>query len=67
MVELRELQQARKSEGWCRDACAPVPDEFIGEPIRRKVSGYDGASVRIDNVRNAYRWNGGNAHATSYA
>ena len=67
MVELRELAQARKSEGWCRDACAPVPDEFIGEPIRRKVSGYDGASVRIDDVRRAYRWDGSNAHATSYA
>lgn len=67
MVELRELAQARKSEGWCRDACAPVPDEFIGDPIRRKVSGYDGASVRIDDVRRAYRWDGQNAHASSYA
>ena len=67
MVELREMMQSRKSEGWCRDACAPVPDEFIGDPIRRKVSGYDGELVRIDDVRRAYRWSGEIAHATSYA
>lgn len=67
MVELREIMQARKSEGWCRDACAPVPDEFIGDPIRRKVSRYDGKSVRIDDVRRAWLWTGELAHATSYA
>jgi hypothetical protein len=67
MVELRELRKSRKDEGWCREAVAPIPDEFHGEPIRRRVSDYDGTSVRIDDVRRAWLHGTGVAHATSYA
>ncbi len=67
MVEVREIMQAVKDTGWCQHDCAPVHDEFIGPALRRKVSGYDGSSVKIDEVRRAYIWNGNVARATSYA
>lgn len=67
MVELREIAQATKSTGWERWDTAPVPDEFCGEPMRRKVSGYDGTSVKIDDVRRAWLHGVGVAHATGYA
>ena len=67
MVEVREIMQAVKDTGWCQHDCAPVHDEFIGPALRRKVSDYDGASVKIDDVRRAYVWTGNIARATSYA
>jgi hypothetical protein len=67
MVEVREIAQARKETGWERHDCYPMHDEFIDKPLRRKVSRYDGASVRICSVATASPWSGEIAKATSYA
>jgi hypothetical protein len=45
---LREIAQERTSDGWERGMCVPLPGQYVGEPIRRKMSEH---GIKIDDVR----------------
>lgn len=49
-LELREVASEYIEEGWCSGKRRAIPDRFIGETIKRKVS-YKG--VNIDSIRYA--------------
>lgn len=68
MVEVRKIAAADASKGnepWMTGKCVPALDEFIGEPMRRRVS--YGDRVKIDSVRNAGLWQGRPDSWTAYA
>ena len=52
-------------EPWMAGHCMPAIDSFTGEAELHRVS--DGASVRIDDVRHAFLWEGRPANWTAYA
>lgn len=54
--------------GWTGTA-SPLPDRFTGDPIRRKIQhGWSGGwGVRIDDVANAWAWDGIPQRYSTYA
>lgn len=65
MVELREIAQAREdSTCWMQWRATPEAGRFVGEPIRRVAKA---GSVRIDDVRHAWKWDGRPKHCSGYA
>lgn len=69
MVEVREVSQIAADSGneaWMTGKVVPSPDAFTGEPMRRRVNGRS-KSVRIDNVRTAFLWDGRPVNWTGYA
>jgi hypothetical protein len=51
-VEVRELAQSSLETGFMAGRCSPVPGEYVGPALRRRVRG---DAVRIDECRRAYR------------
>ena len=69
MVEVRAIGQADASTGkeaWATGKAMPALDAFKGEPLRRRVDGQR-RSVRIDDCRTAYVWDGRPKSWTAYA
>lgn len=54
MATIRKIARVTESTGMDRGTCAPVFGEFVGEPMRRRVSG---SSVRIEDHIGASKWN----------
>lgn len=52
MVEIREIGQDTEATGSMSGRCVPVPDRFIGEPMRKRG---DGESVKIASYAWAYK------------
>lgn len=56
MVEVREIAQMSEETMSMQGECVPSVDNFIGEPMRKKVSTYnDSASIRIYSFASAYK------------
>ena len=69
MVEVREVSQIAADTGnepWMTGKVVPKMDAFTGDPMRRRVNGRS-KSVRIDNVRTAFLWDGRPLNWTGYA
>lgn len=69
MVEVRKVSQISADTGnepWMTGKVVPKLDGFIGEVLRRRVNGRS-KSVRIDNVRTAFLWDGRPINWTDYA
>lgn len=69
MVEVRAVSQISADTGnepWMTGKCLPKLDSFTGEVLRRRVNGRS-KSVRIDNVRTAFLWDGRPINWTGYA
>lgn len=69
MVEVREVAQISADKGdepWMTGKVVPKLDAFTGKPMRRRVNGRS-KSVRIDNVRTAFLWDGRPLNWTGYA
>lgn len=45
-VEIRELCQSTESTSWGEDACVPVKNKFIGEPMIKRVNEKGSVKVR---------------------
>lgn len=69
MVEVRPVSQISADTGnepWMTGKVVPKLDGFTGEALRRRVNGRS-KSVRIDNVRTAFLWDGRPLNWTGYA
>lgn len=56
MIEVREIAASKTETQWLAGQCVPVPGSFIGEPMRKKVTGYNGEpSIKIHSFASAYR------------
>lgn len=55
MVEIREISAQSENDGHMTGNCTPCPGYYIGEPMRKMVSDYDGQSVRITSYACAYK------------
>lgn len=57
MVEIREIGAESVSDNGpaMTGSCVPRPGHYIGEPMRKTVSTYDGQSVRIASYASAYK------------
>ena len=69
MIEVRKVSQIsadRGDEPWMTGKVVPKLDGFTGEALRRRVNGRS-KSVRIDNVRTAFLWDGRPINWTGYA
>lgn len=55
MVEIRELGEESVGDGYMTGDCVPRPGHYIGEPMRKVVSDYDGQSVRIASYASAHK------------
>lgn len=62
-VYLRQIAADITPNGYMSGDSKPVKDTFIGEEFKRIVRG---ASIRIDEVVNAYPSDGSSRHCTSY-
>ena len=69
-VTVRPIAAAAHSldNGWT-GTVAPLPDQFTGEAMRRKIQhGWSGGwGVRIDDVANAWTWDGTPQRYSTYA
>lgn len=55
MIEIREIRQSREGNGYMTGTCVPVPNAFIGEPMRKKVNmSATKPCVRITSFCHAY-------------
>lgn len=55
-VEIRAIAQEAVTTGWEQGQCVPVPGQYIGEAMRKKVNNYGGKpSLRIYSFASAYR------------
>jgi hypothetical protein len=45
-VEIRELAQSRANTGWLQGDCVPVKNQFIGEPMIKRVNENNKVKVR---------------------
>ncbi|PYE92729.1 hypothetical protein C8J35_12022 [Rhizobium sp. PP-F2F-G38] len=69
MVEVRAVSRISADTGnelWMTGKVVPQLDGFTGEAMRRRVNGRS-KSVRIDNVRTAFLWDGRPLNWTGYA
>lgn len=69
MVEVCAVSQISANKGdepWMTGKVVPHLDAFTGKPMRRRVNGRS-KSVRIDNVRTAFLWDGRPINWTGYA
>lgn len=66
-VEIREIAQERTEDGYMCGTCTPIPGKFLdrAETLRKRASADN--SVRIDQSRHAWLWEGKPAHYSSYA
>ena len=56
MVEIREIAQMKEETGFMSGECVPASGNYIGEPMRKKVSVYNGQpSIAIYSFASAYR------------
>ncbi len=64
MVELRKIASTSTGEdGYMTGRCMPCPDEFIGEPMRKRVQ--YGDRVRVTDCSTASLWEGRPLHWSS--
>lgn len=55
-VEIRAIAQEAVTTGWEQGQCVPVPGQYTGEAMRKKVNNYSGKpSLRIYSFASAYR------------
>ncbi|MDX7951257.1 hypothetical protein P7D22_08710 [Lichenihabitans sp. Uapishka_5] len=69
MVEVRKIAQSDASTGrepWATGKAMPALDAFTGSTLRRRVNGAS-RSIRIDDVRTAFVWDGRPKAWTAYA
>lgn len=69
MVEVRKIAQADASTGrepWATGKALPALDAFTGPVVRRRVNGAS-RSIRIDDVRTGFVWDGRPKNWTAYA
>lgn len=69
MVEVRKIAQADASNGrepWATGKAMPALDAFTGPVLRRRVNGAS-RSIRIDDVRTGFLWDGRPQNWTAYA
>lgn len=55
MVEIRAIGAESIESGSMTGECVPRPRHYIGEPMRKAVSDYDGQSVRIASYASAHK------------
>lgn len=55
MVEIRAIGAESVGDGHMTGDCVPKPGHYIGEPMRKAVSDYDGQSVRIASYASAHK------------
>lgn len=55
MVEIRKIGAESVSDGYMTGDCVPRPGHYVGEPMRKTVSDYDGQSVRIASYASAHK------------
>lgn len=55
MVEIRKIGAESIESGGMTGECVPRPGHYIGEPMRKTVSDYDGQSVRIASYASAHK------------
>jgi hypothetical protein len=78
MIEVREIGSDREETGFMQGQCVPMMNQFIGEPMRKKVSMAGGEpSFSVSSYANAHRIKPvadiggakvyGSSHWTSYA
>lgn len=65
MVTLRQIAATKTDAGFMSGTKVPHPDNFIGEPIRRRANARN--SVKIDGVCGASPWDGKPQHVSWYA
>ena len=64
-VEITPIGQRRKETAFMQGTCVPVPGDFTGEPLRKRVQGSD--YVKITSYSYAWKWDGKPRHWSSYA
>lgn len=55
MVEIRKIAAESVGDGYMTGQCVPTPGRYIGEPMKKAVSDYDGQSVRISSYASAHK------------
>jgi len=55
MVEIRQIGSRITEDLYMQGECWPVPDHFIGPPMRKRPSSYDGKSVSITSFSSAFK------------
>ena len=55
MVEIRKIGAESIESGSMTGECVPRPGHYVGEPMRKTVSDYDGQSVRIASYAGAHK------------
>ena len=69
MVEVCKIARVDASKGnepWLTGKTLPSLDAVIGKPLRRRANAHS-KSIRIDNVRTAFLWDGQPKNWTAYA
>jgi hypothetical protein len=54
-VEVRQIAEHDEATGDMTGRCAPVPDDFVGEPMRRQVDAYGEVNIRRASFGRAYK------------
>ena len=57
MVEVTPISAAKTEEQWLAGKCVPVVGSFKGEPMKKKITGYNGkASFKASSCATAYQF-----------
>ncbi|MGW9159326.1 hypothetical protein [Microbacterium sp. NPDC055665] len=68
MTVRRLRAQAVEQRAHMSSTVTPKPEDYAGEPFRRKVHTYGSSPfIQIESYANAYPWNGAPRTATHYA
>ena len=64
-VIIREVNQNRFYDGSMSGSCTPLKDDFIGEPLRKRIS--KSATLKISDCERASLYNNQKLYFSSYA